>query len=278
MPSKKITMCNSIGTTIIQYEQFIKDSGISEKSPIDDYLNYTQQYYIHIKPILGSSAHSSSAILPLISAVELYIRQVVSGCIAICPIAKRRSDDNDVNLGSIRYYGRNIARAINEKDSLASSTGISTFLEKTIGVKIINGSSAADSLEYFDKVCKVRHAAVHSRGYLAYNNAKEIGVADLKSEKYVYLDEDTYQDIYSVCNNVVRSINSAIYDALISRWIKECIIIGDWLIDSSRWNMLIGLLYSEQDNPEGTSDPQVLWGIIRASAAARHAALNITAV
>jgi hypothetical protein len=265
-------ICNSEATIRFDTTRLIGDYVQSDVAPIDEYYAFTTSYFQIANIMLNSPIHSNVAVLALISAVELYVRHLVSGCIYICPISRKRADSNEVKIGSLSYYGKNVGRAINESGSLAGRENISEYLKKTIGIKIKTASSVDDSLKEFDKLCKLRHAAAHSRGLLSYGNARDIGVEDLECEKTITLDQEVYQEIYAVCNNVIRALNKQVFSDLLNQWVVDSVITGNWQHDKHLWNRLMGLFYSRTDDREVNRNFYLLYRKISKAAESRYAA------
>lgn len=95
-----------------------------ERSPIEDYFNYTQGLIARfVKPEFSGDVETLSLLLlGVVSAAEFYFRTVLVRSLDICPLARRHAERVQIPLGSLGYYGAKTAAlglSIFEHKSLA---------------------------------------------------------------------------------------------------------------------------------------------------------------
>ncbi|MFZ5504682.1 MAG: hypothetical protein ACOY7P_04255 [Pseudomonadota bacterium] len=147
-----------------------------------------------------------------------------------------------VSIGASLYYSKEeIGFALFERVSFSDTETIKKWTKKLCQLDIPANSSLADALREFEKVCALRHAAVHSNGRLGVNNISEMGLA-VSGPVSIALDVTSFQSISEICLNTVRAYNRFVWDKIISRWIKSKIIVGNFEGDIEIFRRFVALL------------------------------------
>jgi hypothetical protein len=181
------------------------------------------------------------SLLGMTSVTEEYFRRILAGLIAICPKTSLLTLRENVSVGASLYYSRDeIGFALFEHISFSDTATIKKWTRKLCELEIPETSSLADALREFEKICALRHAAIHANGRLGANNVAEIGLSPQHSLS-VALDFSSFQSISEICLNTVRAYNRFIWDKTLSRWIKGKVLIGKYDSDREIFSKFVGL-------------------------------------
>jgi hypothetical protein len=228
-------------------------SGIS---PISDYFRHTQALVNRfIRPELSTDGEALSLlVLGVVSAAEFYFRSIIVQSLDVCPYAMKQANKAEVSLGSLRYYGtqiKNLGFSIFEHKSLADASEIKKELQRLVGVTIKPDSSAATALNGFDTLCELRHAAIHARGYVGFKNASDLGASSTSVQR-INFSLDTVFDLTKLSHNAVRSFNRHVLDGILSRWIADRYLTGNWRADRKKFSALFMIFAYPEENAFGS--------------------------
>jgi hypothetical protein len=187
-------------------------------------------------------------LMALTSATEMYFRCVLAGAVSACPICVESTlDSAQVSLAASQYYTRDhMPLALMEGASFSDSTAIRKKTKELTLIEIPVDSSVhsiAAALESFDRVCSLRHAAIHAWGVLSAKNLRELDVkaADLRE---VCLDQQVFLSVAEVCVNVVRAYNRFMFERLLQRLFKKKRLSGAWEEDKEIFAAVVSLYVS----------------------------------
>ncbi|WP_109994580.1 hypothetical protein [Salinisphaera sp. LB1] len=240
---------HEISSTVDLSEFISSGTACARSAPIDDYFDYVRGINITASAIY--SQHGAEPLkylfLSVVSAVEFYLRTLLSTTVNLCPLCRTHAASQTLALGATNYYDRAaIGYALLEHKSLSSKVEIKKESRNIADLHIKDGSSVAGALDSFDSVCQLRHAIVHSRGELNSKNARELGFHDLSASNVV-VDIWRFQQALEISNNFVRAFNRFAFDALFSRWLTIPVFEGSWTKDKERFSALFGAYYSVRD-------------------------------
>lgn len=229
----------------------------SEISPIADYFKYTQLLVSRfVRPEFSSDTEALSLlVLGVVSAAEFYFRSVIVKSLDICPYAMKIGNKAEVSLGSLLYYGtktKTLGFCLFEHKSLASSSEIKKELQRLIGININAASSASEALKGFDVLCELRHAAIHSRGFVGFKNALDLGTSS-KSVQRINFSQSVVFDLTKLAHNAVRSFNRYVLDNILQRWIAEKYLTGTWRSDKKKFSALFLLFSYPEESAYGVN-------------------------
>lgn len=242
---------NKSETTVsLDIEALTQDMTSEEDaSPIDDYFRYIK---VIAKTTRAREVHEDEEllkylILSTVSAVEYYVRSVLANCVTVCPKCREWAAEQQLSLGSANYYNKaSLGYALLEGAALSSFKEIKGKTNKITGVDISNGSSLDAALNSFNNVCQIRHAIVHSRGFLSGKNIRDLKL-DQEMKKWVFVDIWKFQWAVASANNVVRAYNRTIFEELLQRWISRGVLEGEWHRDKKLFTDLFQVFYSCED-------------------------------
>jgi hypothetical protein len=238
---------------------------IPATSPIDEYYVNSRILLLKSSSLAMSADQTMLQLLVLgqLSTTENYFRRLLANLVLACPVASRSACTQSVSFGSIAYYRRSeLGYALLENNSLSSASEIKSQTGKLTGIQIPNNSSLSEALESFDKICHIRHAAVHSSGELNARNTREMGMTPAYSLR-LSLTPLGIQGVVGTCHNVVRAYNRFLYEKTLDRWIGGDVLLGDWSSDRARFSALYKLFYSTVDKV-GYQRPHLAYREMRA--------------
>lgn len=219
-------------------------------SPIDDYYDYVEHVLTlgQEEDLASSSTLGRLVLLGLVSGVESYFRAVLAGLLRTCPCAQRCAADQPIPFGAVDHYGPDlVALALFDSGSLAGAGEVSSKTKKLLGIDVPNGSSLAAALTEFDKICHLRHAAVHSRGTLARRNVVALGIPSGTSPLALQLSLAGLHQAGAACHSVVRAYNRYVYRTTVERWLADGLMCGTWSVDRDSFQPLFDLFVSLRD-------------------------------
>ncbi|WP_186672808.1 hypothetical protein [Sporosarcina sp. BP05] len=202
-------------------EGFIDYIPFSSISPIDE---FKEAFTKLIQ--LGSSDYfqnfrdiSSGLILSLISLTENYFRNILTRTILICPVSQIASSNQNINIGSVLWHGgNNIIHGVFENISFASGKEVKNASLKYLEFQIPKNSLLESIFNEYDKICNLRHAIVHSDGFLAGKNATALAISKVDTKVRVKLEFAAFQEIGVLCLTLVTNYNDELFKELCERW------------------------------------------------------------
>ncbi len=187
-------------------------------------------------------------LLALTSTVENYFRGMLTRLMDACPISREISRTQMVSLLAARSYAIvDLGLAILDGGSLADAKEVKKKTTQLLGLQVPQNSDLDAALQEFDKVCHLRHAAVHSRGVIGSRSQAELNMRHAAGPMQLALDFALVQAVAAVCECVVRSYNRFAYRATLERWIGAGLITGDWKADGPHFRAVFDTCYSKLD-------------------------------
>lgn len=185
---------------------------------------------------------SSSAV----AVAEDYFRSILTEVVHTCVYCAARVEPIETRMefvftGSIS----DAVRGILHKESFSSSATIKAWAGKIAGANFASYASLNVALEEFERVCHIRHSAVHSGGYISARNAAVLGVP--AGTWISFSSPDAIYEIISVVTATLRSFNQSLFEVLLGRWIDEGKLVGNWVDDKGQFSSLWCTFRSERD-------------------------------
>ena len=228
----------------------------SALSPIDTFFEKTTE----LNKLVGLPADFSSQLAVLIllgyvSAVESYFREIIRKLILIDNASHKKCEKQSLTYGAALTHGPEmLPEALLETVSFAGSKNIEESLKKFLGItKGDYSSGVIEAIDQFSKVCQLRHCCVHRFGRLGSNNAIALGLEDHKKclEKPLKIDFNSLQEIFLVCNNMVREINNFLFEKILNRSVSEGSYSWEWDLrkDRAEFKKYYDLFISDKNPP-----------------------------
>lgn len=243
-------VCETETTTALEASDFCRSAADAGQSPVDDYYTYVE----HLLTLGDATALETSdtlgrlLLLGLVSGVEVYFRAVLAGVIRVCPVSRAHAADQQIPFGAIDYYGSDAVEwGLFDASSLAGLEEIRSRTRKLLGIDLPRGGSLDGALREFDKICHLRHAAVHARGALGRGNATALGLGPESGRMALELAMPTLHRAGVACHSSVRAYNRFIYRTTVERWLERGRFAGTWAEDRAIFQPLFDLFHSRID-------------------------------
>ncbi len=194
--------------------------------------------------------------LGLVSAVEGYCRAVLSNCMEICPVSQAVSAEKMINLGGLLWHGKaGFSKSAFEHTSFSSKKELVTAFRDYIGFRLSPGVFESP-LDEYDDVCQLRHGIVHGDGLLPGRNAVRLNIPRFEKPARIILRYRHLQEIASVVNTLVFSLNRELFEEMCKRWATDWRERADWnpALEDVSFSRLWEIFRSEKA-PGNTSAP-----------------------
>ena len=222
----------------------------SKSAAIDEYYEATKGLVT-----LGTEAALNNSqdlgrllLLGHISAVETYFRSILVRLLDICDQCRSNAGGEALNLSSIYYYSRSeIAYGLFDGASLAGKAAFRKAMTRATGYQLNEKSPAAIVLASFDKLCHLRHAAVHSHGAVSSQSAAALGMSQDSNRLQVVVDFALSQQIAQICRATVQEVNQFLYEETVLGWRKSERLTGIYENDRKDFEILFRSFRSKAD-------------------------------
>jgi hypothetical protein len=254
-----VSLCAPPAAIAANWGIFVTTSQRSQpKSPIDAF--YDAHQGLNKLGSLVQSGHvdndvrnllGGQLLLGYVSATELYFRQMISRCVALCPMIRQANQQQMIPFGALDYYHKDsLESALTERVSFSEPGTIKSQLDGRLKVKVAARSSLDRSIEDYEKLCQLRHSLVHSHGVVNSSNAAKLGIGAGKSLE-TCVDSGCLQVVASVTLNLVRDANNEVVRSVLWDWIQNGLVTGDGRKDRPRLKRLLKDLGSTIDLTSG---------------------------
>ena len=208
-------------------EIFKHETQAERLSPIDQFtvncngiarLVMEEDYLLKRTPLPAELA--TLVILGYVSAVESYLRAILSGLITIDEYVQLVVERKTLTYGAVLHHDADLLPdALLEGTSFASRENIKDALRDYLRLQTARMPGVDEALKEFQRVCEVRHCCVHRFGRLGSNNAISLGLTEHGAllEARVEPDIDQLQDMLLSMRVLVRVLNSSIFTSIIER-------------------------------------------------------------
>lgn len=170
-----------------------------------------------------------------VSAFENYCRGVLSGCLTLCPISQSKSSEKNVSLGGAIWHGPNgnFNRSAFEHKSLADTKELKSvfreYLDFDLGQPLF-----MDLINSYEVIMQLRHAVVHSDGYLPGRNAVKLEISRSHPYLLVKVNSSRVQEILLVLSTLASTINRELFSVMCRRWAIDWRRRADWQPNEER--------------------------------------------
>jgi hypothetical protein len=256
-------VCRSERTVSFKPKDYCTEVQRVSSSPIDEFL---AQLKLLLPLATKSSLDTNAALgrlllLGVVSISEQFYRSLIGRAVHVCPIAWHHASGQTMSLGAIDYYGqKRLALGLLESVTFSSPGTIILTTEKLVGVKPMS-QSMEKAVKDFERICQLRHAAVHSDGHLNSKNLRDFGLPGLTTAHSLRIDFDGFQNVAAICENAVRAYNRALFSSMCDQWAKKKVLQASWVKDRKKYSELHELFYSTSDseNPTSPKDSYTLY-------------------
>jgi hypothetical protein len=197
-------------------------------SPVDRFIENSNRLSVIYanSPFREAFTPELGAVLLLghVSAVESYLRGVVRGLVHIDEHTEFLASPKELTYFAASHHARDLLpEALLESISFSNAATVSFTLKEFCGITGMgNGSFPKELKSVFDKysdICQLRHCCVHRFGLLGASNAHKLGLpkGSPQIEKPLSLTIDMLEDISSILQKFVLSLNAYIYKDVLER-------------------------------------------------------------
>jgi hypothetical protein len=219
-------------------------------SPVDRYLensNKLSRIYTNaavVPPELGAVL-----LLGYVSAVESYMRGIISGLVHIDEHTRNLAAPKQLSyFAASNHQPKLLPEALFDSVSFSGAWNVSGSLKEFCGVSQMGGGNYPKELrpvfEKFSAICQLRHCCVHRFGLLGAGNAHKLKVNSSLLEKPLELTTAALDDISSILEKFVLSLNSYVYRDVLERSVirsktitsdeAECQYRQEWTGDATQ--------------------------------------------
>jgi hypothetical protein len=218
---------------------FKQSSNSVKKSVIDLFIeNLTEINKVVLQPSEGIIR--LLGLLGYVSAVEGYFRQLFREIILFDQRSNNKCLSQSISFGAALAVSKEkkamnyLPEAMLEKITFASKTQILAAFKEYLDIKGNFPDELDKALEDFEKICHLRHCAVHRFGKLGAHNAIALGF-DEHSNKIgfnISLELQDLENIAVVCLNLIKVVNNFLFNKLLERTADDSYVwTGDYSKD-----------------------------------------------
>lgn len=182
----------------------------------------------------------------VVAVAEDYFRSVLTEVVSACAHCAGRVKPLETRMEFV--FNGSISDAVRgmlDRESFSSSATVKTWAKKIAGANFSSHRSLNVALEEFERVCHIRHCAVHSGGYVSAHNAQVLGVQP--GTWISFSAPDAIYEIVAVVTATIRSFNQGLFEIVLGRWLDTGELTGAWAVDKQKFTMLWDTFRSERD-------------------------------
>lgn len=181
-----------------------------------------------------------------VAVAEDYFRSILTDIVGICQLCANRVGILETRMEYV--FSGSVADAVRgllDRESFSSKDTIKEWAKKIAGMEFSGNRSLNVTLAEFERVCHVRHCAMHAGGYVSTRNAGSLGVPT--GSWISFGSPSAIHEIISVVAATLRSFNQSMFEVLLGRWIDEGILSGTWDKDRDAFSRLWCAFSSKSD-------------------------------
>ncbi|MFF0494447.1 hypothetical protein ACFYTQ_35985 [Nocardia sp. NPDC004068] len=181
-----------------------------------------------------------------VAVAEDYFRSILTDVVGVCQICANRVKILETRMEYV-FSGsvEDAVRGLLDRESFSSRDTIKEWAKKIAGMELSGNRSLSVALDEFERVCHVRHCAMHAGGYVSTRNAGSLGVPT--GSWISFGSPAAIHEIISVVAATLRSFNQSLFEVLLGRWIDEGRLSGTWADDRGEFSGLWKAFRSKTD-------------------------------
>lgn len=176
---------------------------------------------------------SSSAV----AAAEDYFRSILTEVVELCSLCEARIRPLETRMEFV--FSKSVPDAVRgmlELESFSSRENLLSWTKKFTGSNLEKELSLDVALREFERVCHIRHAAMHAGGYVSSRNA---AVLSVPPGSWISFSSPTaIHEIIAVVAATLRAYNQSLFEKILEGWLREGLLVGDWGSDKVRFEPL----------------------------------------
>ena len=218
----KLTVCTSqVNPKFTTADLFDVDHVESDESPMDQFLIRLRAInMLSPKPATFDSLQAQLVLLGVVAAVESYFRTLLRRLITLDPICQEGAEKHEVTYGAAMHLSKHMMpEAMFERVTFVSETSLVDAIREFVGVKGNLPPDLIATIKDYERVCHLRHCAVHRFGKLGVKNAIFFGLKEHRPslEKPLALNYAALQNAIAIATGVVKTANNFLFNEVVSR-------------------------------------------------------------
>ncbi len=181
-----------------------------------------------------------------VAAAEDYFRSILTEAVVVCPLCAARVAPLETRMEFV--FSSSVSDAVRgmlDRESFSSRETVMNWARKIAAMNLTDRPSLRIALEEYERVCHVRHCAMHSGGYVSSHNAHAL---DVPAGTWISFNSaKAIHEIISVVTATLRAFNQMLFETILSSWINENQLTGNWNDDKDRFTPLWCAFRSERD-------------------------------
>lgn len=219
------SICRVSGTAqIADLGRYVSASSAPERSPLD-------ACYDTLKGILAPATPAFLTAHPVtgptflggvVANTEEFMRALFGRILGLCPLSRACAAEKNIQLGAAIWHADGIVeRGAFEHLSFASKDSIKATLRNFLKYEIRQTDRVYGILEEFEKVCELRHGAVHSGSTMPGKNAVKLKLSKVGGHPQIKVGFAELQECAEVCTTLAVSLNLDLFSVLAKRWATD---------------------------------------------------------
>lgn len=253
----KDSVCRSVGPVLLNDpSSYVVPFAAQALSPIDRFyegmdalLQTATPSFLASHRILGPTFLGG-----VMAASEEFLRAIIGGVVRVCSVAQVCAADRQIQLGSAIWHGQDVVgRGALEGASLAGKANVTKTVKEFVDYKLTATDQCWSVLDQYERLCQIRHAAIHSGLVMPGKNAVKLGVKPVQGVGELYVGFDELQEAAAICSALVATLNADLFAVVAERWATTWPASSGWTAEIKRhsWNATWDLFYSSVDASRG---------------------------
>lgn len=169
-----------------------------------------------------------------VAAAEDYFRSILTEVVELCSLCERRVQPLETRMEFV-FSGsvQDAVRGMLDRESFSSKANVIAWSKRIAGADLSSERSLSVALEEFERVCHIRHAAIHAGGYVSTRNAEALGVPP--GSWISFGSPAAIHEIIGVVTATIRAYNQVLFEKILSGWLAEGVLRGDWSTDKEKF-------------------------------------------
>lgn len=225
-PFNAIVVANA-PTWKVDAENLLAPLRTAVSSPIDEFLDNARSITLHWAPGVATGANvapelSRLLLLGYVSAVESYLRALISRIVHIDPYASAKSGTQNLSYhAAMHHEPRNMADALLEASSFTSKENINKAIKEFLGIQL-DGQTAV-VFDPYEELCELRHCCTHRFGKIGVKQAAKLAAGNLSPylNRQIALDNKSLSATADVVHSLVQTLNNQIWIKVMRRTVTD---------------------------------------------------------
>lgn len=218
----KLAVCKSqVNPKFTTAELFDINHVESVESPLDQFLIRLRAINkLSPEPAAFDPLQAQLVLLGVVAAVESYFRTLLRRLITLDSVCQECTEEQAVTYGAAMHLSKPMMpEAMLERVTFVSEKSLIDAIREFVGVKGNLPSELIATIKDYERVCHLRHCAVHRFGKLGVKNAIFFGLKEHRPslEKPLVLNYAALQNAIAIATGVVKTTNNFLFNEVLSR-------------------------------------------------------------